>query len=182
MKQTTTQLLILLTIALVSLSCSKKKDMETKPEIDETSLTTCRTGASCRYFYTDQADLRAEFPSITTGPYRIFVNEVTSPGMSTFLYIKAPMQGDTFSMTKEDMLNGLVTTSTICPACYSVPFKPVSGYVKGIKLRSLPNRPDETKWLIEAKLIRQTGTTPVYADTIYVKQYFYSANFTTYQQ
>lgn len=173
MKQTTTQLIALLTLVLFSLSCSKKKDIENKPEIDETSLTTCPPGASCSYFYTDQADLRAEFPSVTTGSYRIFSREVTTPGISSFLYIKAPMQGDTFSMTKADMLKGLVTTSTVCPACFSVPFKPVDGYVKGIKLKSLPNRPNDTKWLIEAKLIRQTGTTPVYTDTIYVKQYFY---------
>jgi hypothetical protein len=48
----------------------------------------------------------------------------------------------------------------------------VDGYVKGLNLFREKSA-DQTKWVIEAKIILQAESEPSVKDTLYVKQYFY---------
>jgi hypothetical protein len=164
----------LLTGIALFLSCTKKGDVQKELKIDDKNLTSCRSGAGCEYLFTEQADLNAD-NGFKTGTYRLFWFKEQSPGFSTTVYIKAPMQGNSFELTKADLLAGRVQFSQSCPTCYLIPFKPVDGYVKGIN--TAPEKPaDQIRWLLEGKVILQATANPSIRDTVFVKQYF-SPNF-----
>jgi hypothetical protein len=164
----------LLTGIALFLSCTKKGDVRKELKIDDKNLTSCRSGAGCEYLFTEQADLNAD-NSFKTGAYRLFWYKEQSPGLTTSVYIKAPMQGNSFELTKADLSTDRVQFSQSCPACNLILFKPVDGYVKGIN--TTPGKPaDQSRWLLEGKVILQGTTNPSIRDTVFVKQYF-SPNF-----
>ncbi|MFA6084006.1 hypothetical protein [Mucilaginibacter sp.] len=164
----------LLTGMTLFLSCTKKGDVQKEVKIDDKNLTSCRSGAGCEYLFTEQADLKVD-NSFKTGTYRLFWFKEQSPGISTSVYIKAPMQGNSFELTKADLLANRVQFSQLCPACYLISFKPVDGYVKGVN--TTPEKPaDQARWLLEGKVILQGTADPSIKDTVFVKQYF-SPNF-----
>lgn len=160
--------------ALTLVMACSKNDVKKEITIDAKNLTPCPIGNTCLYLFTEQADINDTTAFLKTGAYRIFWNTGTYPGASRSLYIKALMQGTSFKLTKADIIAGRVVTLSQCPACYSIPLKPVDGFVKGINTTP-GKRADQAKWLLEANVIlQQVGG--VYRDTIYIKQYF-GANF-----
>lgn len=175
MKRKPYSLLIgLLTGMTLFLSCTKKSDVQKELKIDDKNLTPCRSGAGCEYLFTEQADLNPDY-SFKTGTYRLFWFKEQSPGLTTSVYIKAPMKGNSFELTKAELSTDRVQFSQSCPACYLLLLKPVDGYVKGIN--TTPEKPaDQTRWLLEGKVILQATAAPSVRDTIFFKQYF-SPNF-----
>jgi hypothetical protein len=171
MKRTTIQLL-LSALILTHSACSKKDNLD-KIKIEETDLTLCPENSECEYLFTENADIEGTMPTFKSGAYRLFWAGITQPGMDSRLYLKAPMQGNSFQLDKSAIAAGRVVLYRSCLACSMFPLKPVDGYVKGINLT--PEKPaDQTKWLLEAKIILgdASGETS-YRDTLYVKQYFY---------
>jgi hypothetical protein len=174
MKKKSIHLLILLTVILINLSCTKDKEPQKQPkiEIDGKNLTACPEKATCQYLFAENTDLNIEPIIFKTGNYRVFWSEVQTPDMSAKLYIKAPMQGKDFSLGKTDILEERVKLIRACPACSMIPLKELDGYVKGINLT--PDKPgDQAKWLLEIKLIVGADDESYVKDAIYIKQYFY---------
>jgi hypothetical protein len=170
MKRIFIQLVALSAITLISFSC-KKKNEETKIEIDESNLTVCPDRGTCQYLFTENADLKEQPAIFKTGDYRLFWSEVQSSGLTARIYIKAPMQGKSFSLSKDDILAGRLILFTSCPTCLTATFTPVDGYVKGINLT--PEKPaDQTKWLLDIKVVSRIEGSPN-LETLLVKQYFY---------
>jgi hypothetical protein len=175
MKRKSYQLLFgLLTGLALFLSCSKKGIVKNEVKIDAKNLTDCRSGANCEYLFTEQADLNTN-NSFMTGPYRLFWFREQWTILTTTIYIKAPMQGNSFELGKEDILSGRVLFQQSCPSCNMILLKPVDGYVKGINTTP-ENRADQARWLLEGKVILQGPTNAPAKDTVFIKQYF-SPNF-----
>lgn len=173
MKNAQITMFSLLAFMAFNVSCSKKQDLPEQVEINDKDLTACPAGSACNNTYTDRVDMVQDQLRLIAGNYRIFSVSVETAGITRVVYIKAPMEGKSFSLNKEDILNGMAKTDVICPLCNWVPFRIIDGYVKGVNM-ARSTRPDEKRWLIEAKIITQAqGITPVTKDSIYVKQYFY---------
>lgn len=164
--KTLLKLLLLVPAIMVLASCK-----QTNVDPDD-KLTSCPVNSSCNSLFTEQADVSTQNMGLMSGNYRVFWNEVQTGGLTTKIYVKAPMQGNSFSLGKADILAGRVLFIQICPACSLIPLKPVDGYVKGIN-RDPGKRADQTRWLLEAKLILQGVNEPAIKDTIYFKQDFY---------
>jgi hypothetical protein len=165
--------LLLLSSITIFNSCSKQKNDKAEPGIDDKNLTACATGTGCSFLFTEQADFEG-YNTLKPGTYRVFWSSQQSSGITTSLYIKAPMPGKSFSLTKTDILAGKIQLNRSCPTCfmYEAPFKPVDGYVKGIN--TTPDKQaDQTRWLVEAKIFLQAEGIPELKDTVFVKQYFY---------
>jgi hypothetical protein len=164
--------LLLLSSTVFFNSCSKQKSEKDEVKLDDKNLTTCSTGTGCSFLFTEQADVE-NFNSLKSGPYRVFWSTQQGAGTTTILYMKAPMTGSSFALTKADILAGKILLNRSCPACYryEIPFKPVDGYVKGINTTP-GKRADQTKWLVEAKIFLQAEGSPEVKDTVFVKQYF----------
>jgi len=162
--------LLLLSSGALFSSCSKQKSEKDELKLDDKNLTTCATGADCSFMFTEQADFEG-FTTLKPGTYRVFWSIQQSSGITSTLYIKAPMPGKSFSLTKNDILAGKIQFNRSCPSCLMIPFKPVDGYVKGIN--TTPGKPaDQTKWLVEAKIFLQANEYPQLKDTVFIKQYF----------
>lgn len=172
MKNAHITMLACIAIMAFNLSCSKKQDLPEKIEIDNQNLTACPIGSSCNYTYTDRSDMLPDQLVLRAGSYRIFSVSIETAGITRVAYIKTSMEGTSFSLNKQDLLNGLVKTDVICPLCDWSPLRIIDGYVKGVNL-SRNTRPNEKRWIIEGKIIMQAeGITPAVKDSIYVKQYF----------
>jgi len=162
----------LLALVLISFSCSKRNDVKSDPVIDEKNLTACPSNASCEFLFTEQADVNPVPGTLMTGAYRLFWSRVVNQGVSSVLYIKAPMQGNSFVLNKSDITGGKIEISRSCPACLFAASKLVDGYVKGINLS--PDKPaDQTRWILEAQIISESVYGTPIRDTVSVKQYFY---------
>ena len=172
MRKITIQLLMVMTTILICTSCSKDKGKITKDEIDEKNLTPCPENADCQYLFTEDADLSEDGSKLITGPYRLFWADIQTPGYRTTLYIKAPMEGKSFSINKKAMLGGKVKLIRSCAACLMTPFRLIEdGYIKGVNLTP-DKQADQTKWLLEAEVILEATGQPAKRDTLHVKQYF----------
>jgi hypothetical protein len=172
MRKITIQLLMVMTTILIGVSCTKDKGKIIKDEIDEKNLTPCPEKASCQYLFTEDADLNEAGSGLITGPYRLFWADIQTPGVRTTLYIKAPMEGKTFSFNKQAILDGKVKLIRSCAACLMTPFRLIEdGYVNGINLRP-DKQADQTRWLLEAEIILEAIGQPAKRDTLHVKQYF----------
>ncbi|SEB12571.1 hypothetical protein [Pedobacter hartonius] len=172
MRKQTTLVLSLLALVLLSFSCSKRNDAESFPVLDEKNLTPCPANANCEFLFTEQADVEPVPGIFKTGAYRLFWSRVVRQSMSSVLYIKAPMKGNSFTLNQSDITNGKIEISRSCPACLFVASKLVDGYVKGINLS--PGKPaDQTSWIVEAQLISESMYGTPLRDTVSVKQYFY---------
>lgn len=158
----------LLFTGLIILASCNEKNSNPEPE-----LTNC-TG--CQFLFTEDADLVIPGYTFTSGSNRIFWSETKKSGVTQKMFIKAPMQGPGFTLTKDDILAGKVEVLDICPSCSMIAMKPVNGSVTGVN--TTPGvRADKARWLIEAKIMRQPIDNAFgYKDTVYVKQYF-TANF-----
>ena len=166
--------LFTLGVALIlSLSCSKEKEIV---DIDENNLTSC--GAeTCKYRFTEKADVSLSPIVVKSGSYRLFLAEFNTAASEARLYIKAPMGAQQFTLNDKDIRNGKVQYLLMCTSCDYVDVKAVGGYVKGKNLT--PDKPsDQTKWILEAEIILQSVSNPNYKHTLYIKQYF-SPNFVT---
>ncbi len=152
----------------MALFAACKKNNNPQPE-----LTNC-TG--CQFLFTENADLVIPGYNFTSGDYRIFWSETKKGPVTQKMYLKAPMQGNSFELNTADIQAGKIKVLDICPNCGLISMIPVEAKVTG-KNTTPGVAADKAKWLIEAKIIRL----PEFAfanirDTVYVKQYF-TANF-----
>jgi len=167
-----------MTCVLFCMSCSKNQDVQPEPipDIDEKNLTECPGGSSCSFWYNDFTTGYNSYFAAPNANYRMFFAQhmITDGQITTTLSIQAPKQDKSFTLSEQNIKDGRVVVQTGCPACYSIPFKLVGGYVKGINLSPRVTRPSgANKWLLEVKIIREMQTSPVTRDSIFVKQYFY---------
>lgn len=176
MKNATQKLLLAAAVICLSYACTKRDDIQKKEVvIDQANLTSCPEGGDCHYLFSDNTDIALPVRAQKSGSFRLFWSEIQDSYINSALYIKAPMGVNSFSMGREDVLSGRIALSRSCPACYMYAVKPIDGYAKGINLT--PDKPgDQTKWLIEARIITEQQTEPFTKDTLYVKQIF-SPNF-----
>jgi len=172
MRKITIQLLMVMMTILTSTSCSKNNEKIDKEELDEKNLTPCPENLSCQYLFTENADANEAGSLLVAGPYRLFWAEFRNGGFRRVIYVKAPMKGNNFTLNKQAILDGKVQVIHGCPNCLMVAYMPVDGYVKGVNLTP-DKRADQTKWLLEAKIVLQAVSGPAQRDTITVKQYFY---------
>lgn len=150
----------LLTILILFAAC--KKGSEPQPE-----LTSC---TDCKFLFTENVDLASDYLFIS-GSYRLFWAELKKGPITKKVYIKAPMAGNSFTLTKADIIAGKVQVLDICPSCSMIGMKPVDGIVKGT--RATPEATGKPRWLIDAKIIREPIDSKInYKDTVIVKQYF----------
>lgn len=157
---------------LITLSCSKKHDDKPAIVIDENNLTACPAASNCQYLYSEQADVAPQTAQLKSGAYRVFWGSVRTAESSATLYVRAPMDGNSFTLNKEDILNGRIEFIRSCPACLQIAVRPIDGYVKGLNLS--PEKPaDQTRWILEGKVIFQGVSETSFRDTVSVKQYFY---------
>lgn len=165
----------LLFFILFIVSCTKRSDTNADPVIDESNLTSCPLNAKCNTLFTENAAVDSVRPFLKVGVNRVFFSTVETDERSADLFIIVPMKGTSFALTKKDITSGAVKLFESCPACYSIGFQIVDGYVAGVNL-SPTKSADQTKWIIEAQLIREAKGQPGLKDTVRVKQYF-SPNF-----
>ncbi len=163
---------ILLVLSTLT-ACKKKTDTPLDFTIDEQNLTECPQGASCSFLYADNAAMSGNNLTLTKGQYRIFWVRSQGDGRTYWLYMQAPMQGDRFLLTDEDVKAGKVKYVSYCLACFGIEFKALKGTVKGGRVAKTNASPE--KWLIEANIgIGAAGATEP-ASTIAIKQYYFSA-------
>ncbi|MEJ2883071.1 hypothetical protein [Pedobacter sp. GR22-6] len=163
-------LFVLLMIGGVS--CRKDRPVQEQP-IDESNLTDCPANATCQYLFTENVDLNPNsFSAPQQGRYRLFWAEAKQAESTMSVYVKAAMEGTKFELTKADVLAERVLLYRSCPTCMMIPFKVVDGYAKGVNMT--PEKPaDQTKWLLEIKLVIRYEGTSMADETVFIKQYFH---------
>lgn len=174
MKTIKTQLFYLLVLVVIgTVSCKKDRPVQKQLFIDETSLTDCPTNATCQYLFTENVDLNPNsFGVSQQGRFRLFSAEAKQAQSALSVYVKAPMDGVKFELTKADVLAEGVLLYKSCPGCNTIPFKVIDGYAKGMNMS--PEKPsDKTKWLLEIKLVIRYEGSSMADETIFIKQYFY---------
>lgn len=172
MKHLTLLYFTLLIVSILNVSCNKDRGLKPSVEMDETNLTACPANTNCESLFTEHAQFVAQDGIKKFGKYRLFWASTFSSGMTSTIYVEAPMEGDTFSLGKEDILAGRVKFLQYCPACNTIDYKPIDGYVKGSNLTP-DKRADQTKWLLEIKIILGVEGNASLKQTMYIKQYFY---------
>jgi len=171
MKTSFTKIIALMAILAITTSCSKDDDIGKDVQIDDKNLTNCPENSSCQYLFFENSDLNTEPTTVKSGQFRLFLSKIHTSMDERMLYIKAPIEGDSFSLDKKDILAGKAVYTFICPACDFVGMKPVDGFAKGLKIAPTGVN-TESKWLLEYNIILQAASNAAYRDTIYVKQYF----------
>ena len=167
MKTLSKLLLIVPAVMLSITSCTKQNNIIP----DDNNLTACPVGGKCQSLFTENADLNEQNLAFLTGKYRLFWDEYQIQSHSTKIFVKAPMAGNSFHLKAEDILAGRVLVIQGCTTCLTVAYRPVAGYVKGINRE--PGKPaDQSRWLLEAQIIRQAMNHPELKDTLYFKRYF----------
>ncbi len=164
--KTLQKLLLMVPVIMVLASCKQTN------VVPDENLTTCPTNGTCSALFTEEADINTQYMSLMTGIYRVFWYNYQVGGLSSKLYVKAPMEGTSFTLGKADILAGQVIFAQSCPSCNLIPLKAVDGYVKGKNMEP-GKRSDQTRWLLEGKIILQGVNEPLAKDTLYFKQYFY---------
>lgn len=157
----------LLALMLYVSSCSKDNGTQKDIQINEKNLTSCAPNSECRNFIYENRDFSTSSTNLQTGAYRVFQRDVTTSVINSNLYIKVPMNANSFSLDKKDILNGRLKYNTWCFACLMAPSKVIGGYAKGVSKNA-----DQTKWIVEVQIIREIEASPAFRDTLYVKQYF----------
>ena len=167
MKTLSKLLLIVPAVMLSITSCTK----QTIIIPDDNNLTACPVGGTCQSLFTQNADINGQTMASFPGQYRLFWDDYQIGSHSTKIFIKAPMAGTSFHLKAEDILAGRVLVIQGCTTCLTVAYKPVAGYVKGVNRD--PGKPaDQSRWLLEAQIIRQAMNHPELKDTLYFKRYF----------
>lgn len=173
MKRSTLTLLSLLLFTCLTISCSKKDELQPEIQIDEKNLTDCPANTTCTYYFTE-TDIFSPNAPYGTSDNRMFYAQATTSVGSITLSIETPRQVNSFLLTADDIKNGKVKIQNSCQTCNYIGYKLIGGSVKGINLSKRDTRPSgSVKWLIEAKIVRELLVTPAQVDTFYVKQYFY---------
>lgn len=151
-----------ITLVLLTGSCKKFGNPESEVVIDYPGKErTCPENTDCKFSYTENADLTGDFPLPKLGQYRLFAKESKNSYSTETIYIKAPMEGDSFNYTKADILEGNVKLAFSCASCDFVIRKPVDGWVKGQKAN--PDKYGKDAWLIEAIITVQAEGNPAAA-------------------
>jgi len=140
----------------------------------ETDLTACSLTTNCSFLYADNAGMDGIKLNLTTGQYRVFWAHTSIDYAAFSLYMMAPMIGNSFTLTKEDMLAGRVKYQNNCPTCYSSVMLPVDGKIIGRRIAAKDGLPE--RWLVQADLVLQAGGVSAGAQTIHLKQYYLPAN------
>lgn len=154
----------LLALTLFVSSCSKDNGTEKDIRIDENNLTSCAPNSDCQSSIYEKRDFSSEQYDLQPGNYRVFQRNERKSIFNSGLFIKVPMDANSFSLNKKDILSGRLKYTTSCASCFMASSVVIDGYAKGVSKNA-----DRTKWLIEAQVIRQLGNV---RDTMYVKQYF----------
>lgn len=158
---------LLIVPAIMVLSSCKQNNV-----VPDDNLTSCPVNGTCTSLFTEQADVNVQNWTFMNGPYRLFWYDYKTGGLTTKLYIKAPIDGTSFSLGKTDVLAERVVFTQSCVSCNFIPLKAIDGYVKGKNMEP-GKRADQTRWLLEGKIILQGVNEPLAKDTLYFKQYFY---------
>lgn len=157
-------------IALSTLSaCKKKKDNPMDFTIDAQNLTSCTEG-NCLFEYVNYAAMADQQAALTTGQYRIFLATKGNNFSTTRVYIQAPMQGDKFLLTDNDILAGKVKYLFSCASCDNINLIPIAGTVKGIKVANINTSAE--KWLLDAHIVLAAEKSKNPVDILHIKQYF----------
>jgi hypothetical protein len=165
--RTTLKLLLIVPAVILSISsCTKQNILP-----DDNNLTACPVNSQCQSLFTEQADVNGQTLAFFTGQYRLFWDEYQNGGVSTKIYVKAPMAGNSFQLNAPDIAAGKVLVIQGCTTCLMVAYKPLAGYVKGVN-REPGKRADQSRWLLEAQIIRQAMNHSELKDTLYFKRYF----------
>ena len=95
--------MVIVLLPFLVFSC-KKKDNKEKEEtqIDTTNLTTCASGHSCQYLFTENADIE-EYNRMKAGSYRVFWASQKTEISEDIFYFRTPMKGDSFELGKAEM-------------------------------------------------------------------------------
>lgn len=172
MNHPTKLLMAVCMLSLCIISCSKHKSDSDEIHILERDLTPCPENSKCEYQFREYADFNTEQFTLERGDYRLFFANVSSNFAGFVLYIKAPMKGNSFLLSKKDVISGQVKLVNTCATCFSAPVEPTDGYVKGINLT--PGKPaDQAKWIIEANITLGIKTDGQTNNVVKLKQYFY---------
>jgi hypothetical protein len=161
------KLLLIVPVITVLVSCKQSNI--------EPNIIICPDDMDSQALFTEQADVNSETMLPMAGKHRLFWYEIKSGTLTTKIYIKAPMEGNSFLLNNNDINSGKVIYMQNCPNCNLIPVKAVGGYVKG-ENRYPGKRADQTRWLLEAKIILQGINAPAVNDSIYFKRDF-SPNF-----
>jgi hypothetical protein len=165
--KTLSKLLLIVPAMILSISSCTKTNIIP----DDDNLTACPVNGTCQSLFTEHADVNEQNLAFLTGQYRLFWDDYQIGSHSTKIFIKAPMAGNSFHLKAADIVAGKVLVIQGCITCLTVAYKPVAGYVKGINRD--PGKPaDQSRWLLEAQIIRQAMNHPELKDTLYFKRYF----------
>lgn len=167
MKTISKLILIVPAVILSITSCTKQNIIIP----DDNNLTACPVNGQCQSLFTENADVNEQNMTLFTSQYRLFWDEYQTSGLTTKIFVKAPMAGNSFNLKTEDILAGRVLVIQSCISCLMVAYKPVAGYVRGVN-REPGKRADQSRWLLEAQIIRQAMNHPELKDTLYFKRYF----------
>lgn len=159
-----------ITIVLIAfVSCKDKGDLT----ISADNLTECPAETNCSYIFTESADVTDNF-NFKSGIYRVFKVQKRNGDRSESLFIKAPMDGKSFTLSAEEIKTRF-SLRTDCAGCFILVSKPLFGTVKGVN--TTPDKPaDQAQWLLDINVVIGTVNTEIPVDTIRIKQYF-SPNF-----
>jgi hypothetical protein len=167
MKTFISRIAIVFIVMLALVACNDKKSNPTP------DLVNC---IGCQFLFTENADIVIPGYTLTSGSYRVFWANTRKNVIAQRTFIKAPMQGNSFTMGKADIAAGKVEVLDICPECNTVAMVAVDGYVIGKNLTP-GARADQARWEIEAKIIRHAiDGGGLLKDTLDIKQNF-AANF-----
>ncbi len=157
------KLLLIVPVITVLASCKQNNI--------EPNIIICPDDVDSQALFTELADVNPETMLPMVGEQRLFWYEIKSSTVTTKIYIKAPMAGNSFSLNSNDILAGKILYIQNCPNCNLIPLKAIGGYVKG-ENRYPDKRADQTKWLLEAKIILQGINAATFKDSIYFKREF----------
>jgi predicted small lipoprotein YifL len=163
---------VIVTFLIVSSTlsaCKKKTDNPMDFTIDAQNLTACTEG-NCLFEYVNYAAMADQQTALTTGQYRIFLATKSNNFSTTRIYMQAPMQGDKFLLTDNDILAGKVKYLFSCASCDYFNLIPIAGTVKGIKVTNINSSAE--KWLLDAHIVLAAEKAKKPVDTIHIKQYF----------
>jgi hypothetical protein len=154
---------------LFLIACTKDDGNIENP--NEQGLTSCPINSNCQYYYTNNADIAKNTIMLSKGEYRVFTTELRTEIGSNVLYIKAPIKGNTFVYSDDDIKNGKAIIFDTCPSCFSVPATIVGGSSRGKRI-SAANATTSEKWLVETTLKLSRGGVDD-SNQLYIKQYYY---------
>ncbi|ADY54329.1 hypothetical protein Pedsa_3800 [Pseudopedobacter saltans DSM 12145] len=160
------KVLLIAITGFISLGACKKGETL---QIDESNLTQCEDNAECSFSYFLNKDLEGH--DVKEGKLRLFTFENTwasGCGIVDRIYVKVPMNTNSFYLKNEDIQKGKIIYVSICPCCLQVPLEITAGYVKGKSLTKDING----KWILDMEIKMANKESSQVIKTIRIKQYF----------